>query len=548
MNIIFYKLQDEVNDVKKTKTLTATATYEPLTVQGTLKAPTSKIAPVIEFGQDITYFNGYNYAYIADFGRYYFVEDMVSIRVSVTSISLRVDVLTSFLTQSGAGRLQGYVTRSENYGLVNIYDERVPYAPTRAVVDYKPTMTTSGSLVNFSFKTNDVVGNVVWNYAVEIMNSGQFQTLLQPSIPYITTTHDLDDIMPRVADYNLAPYNHSVIYIGIKTEVGYLLEACVKSDELRSNVIYITAYPFSLPTVGEYPTNLTPVLYGKDNKNVTYKVGNNDINLEMLQSYSNESGYLVLADFTLDIPANIETNVDPSVLTDKSLVSYEIYLPYYGYVNIPCEYKGHRLIVFYTVHYSDGVGIVSVADISSFIDAPYVILSKQIQLGVQIPLDGSNNQELLARKQASLLNTVVSVAGGALATYAGYKTGNVRMAMYGVTGIAGGVASYANTQIKAIDKAETTVPSGSIGSYTPQEVRIRFTYQPTQSDFYRPDFEHFNGKPCSMVTYLSNLSGYTEIDRLHVEGTKQSVFGYLTDITYTEYEELEKLCRTGIYL
>lgn len=548
MNIIFYKLQDEVNDVKKLKTLTATATYEPLTVQGTLKAPTSKIAPVIEFGQDITYFNGYNYCYIADFGRYYFVDDMISIRVSVTSISLRVDVLTSFLNQEGAGRLQAYVTRSENYGLINIYDERVPYAPTRAVVDYKPTMTPSGSLVNFSFKTNDVVGNVAFNYVFEVMNSNQYQSLIQPDIPYKTMTYDLDDIMPRVADYRLAPYNHSVIYVGEMTMIGHLLDACVKSEELRSNIIYLTAYPFALPTVGEYPTGLEPIVYGKDNKNITYKVGNNDVTLECLKSRSNESGYLVLADFELNIPATISSSVDPSVLTDKSLVSYEIYLPYYGYVNIPCEYRGHRLIVYYTIHYSDGIGTVNVADISDTIDAPYVILNKQVQLGVQIPLDGSNNQELLARKQASLLNTVVSVAGGALTTYAGYKTGNVRMAMYGVAGIAGGVASYANTQIKAIDKAETTVPSGSIGSYSPQEVRIRFTYQPTQSDFYRPYFEHFNGKPCSMVTYLSNLSGYTEIDRLHVEGTKQSVFGYLTDITYTEYEELEKLCRTGVYL
>ena len=546
MDIIFYKLQDEVNDVKKLRTLTATATYEPMTVQGSLKAPTSKIAPVIEFGQDITYFNGYNYCYIADFNRYYFVEDMVSIRTSVTSISLRVDVLTSFLTQEGAGRLQAYVTRSENYGLVSIYDERVPYAPTREVVDYKPTMTPSGSLVNFSFKTNDVVGNVAFNYVFEVMNSNQYQSLIQPDIPYKTTTHDLDDIMPRVADYNLAPYNHSVIYVGAMTMIGHLLDACVKSEELRSNIIYLTAYPFALPTVGEYPSGLEAIVYGKDNKNITYKVGNNDVTLECLKSRSNESGYLVLADFTLDIPANID--IDPSVKYDKSLVSYEVYLPYYGYVNIPCEYRGHRLIVYYTIHYSDGIGIVNVADISDFIDAPYVIVSKQIQLGVQIPLDGSNNQELLARKQASLLNTAVSVAGGALATYAGYKTGNYRMMAYGVTGIAGGVASYANTQIKAIDKAETTVPSGSIGSYSPQEVRIRFTYQPTQSDFYRPYFEHFNGLPCSRVSFLSNLSGYTEIDRLHIEGTQFSTFGYLKDITHIEYEELENLCRSGIYL
>ena len=90
MNIIFYKLQDELTDVHKAKTLTATETYIPLTVTGTLRSSASKLAPVIDFAKDITYFNDYNYAYIADFGRYYFVENPISVRVGITSLSFKL--------------------------------------------------------------------------------------------------------------------------------------------------------------------------------------------------------------------------------------------------------------------------------------------------------------------------------------------------------------------------------------------------------------------------------------------------------------------------
>lgn len=36
MNIIFYKLQNKLNDVSKLRTLTSTSSYQPITLTGTL--------------------------------------------------------------------------------------------------------------------------------------------------------------------------------------------------------------------------------------------------------------------------------------------------------------------------------------------------------------------------------------------------------------------------------------------------------------------------------------------------------------------------------
>lgn len=61
---------------------------------GSLKDETSVIAPVVMM--EIENPTGFNYAYIPEFGRYYFIRDMVSVRTGLWKISMQVDVLQSF--------------------------------------------------------------------------------------------------------------------------------------------------------------------------------------------------------------------------------------------------------------------------------------------------------------------------------------------------------------------------------------------------------------------------------------------------------------------
>ena len=65
-------------------------------LSGTLREPSSVTAPVvkIELGDPV----GCNYAHISEFNRYYFIDDIVSIRSNLWEIHLRVDVLMSFAT------------------------------------------------------------------------------------------------------------------------------------------------------------------------------------------------------------------------------------------------------------------------------------------------------------------------------------------------------------------------------------------------------------------------------------------------------------------
>ena len=61
---------------------------------GSLKDETSVTNPVVIM--ELENPTGFNYAYIPEFGRYYFIDDIVSVRTGLWKISMKVDVLESF--------------------------------------------------------------------------------------------------------------------------------------------------------------------------------------------------------------------------------------------------------------------------------------------------------------------------------------------------------------------------------------------------------------------------------------------------------------------
>mgnify|MGYP003287671893 FL=1 len=63
-----------------------------------LKDATSILRPTIEVSSSSN-LSGFNYMYIADFGRYYFIDDIVSTHNNRWEISAHVDVLETYKTQ-----------------------------------------------------------------------------------------------------------------------------------------------------------------------------------------------------------------------------------------------------------------------------------------------------------------------------------------------------------------------------------------------------------------------------------------------------------------
>lgn len=90
MTITLYNMTSPENKIGKTMS----AVYPSMT--GHLKNECSRSNPVVRIEGNIDGMSSCNYMYIEDFGRYYFVTDIVSIRTDIVEVHGRVDVLESF--------------------------------------------------------------------------------------------------------------------------------------------------------------------------------------------------------------------------------------------------------------------------------------------------------------------------------------------------------------------------------------------------------------------------------------------------------------------
>lgn len=111
MTVILYTTNSEKNALSKTLGNAKTFT-------GTLKKETSVTSPEIMLESD-TNLSGYNYAYISEFGRYYFIKDIRSYRDNLWVVSMRVDVLMSFSNsiKSSKGILTNTQTTEKDFYL-----------------------------------------------------------------------------------------------------------------------------------------------------------------------------------------------------------------------------------------------------------------------------------------------------------------------------------------------------------------------------------------------------------------------------------------------
>lgn len=94
MTITFYRNRSDTNVVDKDISEAFTSSFV-----GILREESSVLAPVITLQASPDSFAICNYAYIAEFDRYYYIEDIAAIRNNVTQITMRVDVLMSYKTQ-----------------------------------------------------------------------------------------------------------------------------------------------------------------------------------------------------------------------------------------------------------------------------------------------------------------------------------------------------------------------------------------------------------------------------------------------------------------
>ena len=112
MQIKFYYNSSEKNKIGKSLS-------KEITMNGNLRDECSVISPTILV--EHSNLAGYNYAYIPEFNRYYFITEITSVRNNLWRISLKVDVLESFKTD--ILNLNCIVDKQQNQSYSNNIDD-----------------------------------------------------------------------------------------------------------------------------------------------------------------------------------------------------------------------------------------------------------------------------------------------------------------------------------------------------------------------------------------------------------------------------------------
>lgn len=146
--ISLFKTASENNRVVKVLT-------DEKQLSGELRNQTSVLNPKIriESAENIA---GYNYCYIPEFGRYYYIVDITSVRTRVWEVSMRCDVLMSYSAQIKA--LRPIIEREEVGQSGGLVDNDLPininkkvqkfYFPNGFTKDIQYVLTTSGGAVD----------------------------------------------------------------------------------------------------------------------------------------------------------------------------------------------------------------------------------------------------------------------------------------------------------------------------------------------------------------------------------------------------------------
>lgn len=103
MNVRLYLTMSPANMVQKQLTLVTNET-------GTLREPTSILDPTFVMERNSP--TGFNYVYIEEFGRYYYVSGVSSVSNSLVAVSCHVDVLMTY--SNYIRELTAVVRRQEN--------------------------------------------------------------------------------------------------------------------------------------------------------------------------------------------------------------------------------------------------------------------------------------------------------------------------------------------------------------------------------------------------------------------------------------------------
>lgn len=463
---------------------------------GSLREESSILAPTITV--EYAGFPNWNYAYIPNFNRYYFITDIISVRTNLWRVSFRVDPMMSF--KGNIKDTPALIARNEFEYDIRVRDEMVPTLYAKKVDEF----TASTQRANLWFvPQNSLNRHIAVTTIVPVRGNQNNVDSPSPDPGYL----------PSVKGANFVGSSACITYAMTDEEFFSLSKSVLEKESRGTFIISAISYPYNLPLVpGESPK---VVYLGKD--------AIIDIRAEppsALTARTCASPYLtygVLGDFTLDL-----TN---SFLDYEPYTTVEVYVPYAGWAKIPLEVTSdlssrHTIVCYYAIDHINGTATAYLYDKT----AHRPLWSGSAQLGIMLAINSTNAYENKMAENANMvnltLNTIGSIFGMAMgmAGASASKNGEGGVSQYFKSGLSlgGGIASYFTTQNNIVDRAQASSSTGVSALSSVEKIKVRVT-RTRVPQYDNNDFRHQYGMPLNEVRTIGALRGFTVVGQVHLE-------------------------------
>lgn len=376
MNINLYKFAKRENSTKQ-----PTGTGTQFTCM--LKEPTSAVEPTVILETSGNAFPDYNYAYIAAFGRYYFITDIVS-DGHMWIISMTTDILATYKSAISAASL--YLLRCSSVWDGDIIDNYYPIS-----TDYTTVINTAVSpWIHDQTNNIDVSSGT---FIVGIAADPTVSTSQYGSITYYAMSQGsfVQMVTKLLDDSLLSDFSTSDASLELQ-------KAMVDPLSFIKSAIWIPDLYSSLSGFSAQSTTLkvwTWVLSGVNNKTMTtnhpYRLYNAQLTISAHPMAATRGDYLNVEPFTkliLRMPPFGIFDIDTTLVKESATLRCQV-----------------------TLDYITGTGILEV-----FTADGVLILRHTAQVGVSIQLSQVSHD---------YVNGALGTAGGAVGTIANILTGNI---------------------------------------------------------------------------------------------------------------------------
>lgn len=515
-------------------------------LQGTMRTPTSILYPIIQIAEDSSIID-YNYCYISEFKRYYFVTDIVSTRNGLWEISLSVDVLMSFKTD--ILKQTCIVSRNEfEYNLM-LEDKYLFTKYERKITETEVTNITDSSINYVEFcKDYSTYPSAESKCNVIVTGIGKFwSTDIYPTNIDIISNNFLPNLDSKKQFYYCGSNGSNSIYsVGISVAMLRTFLEWLQDKGRYSYIISIIVLPYYI----DVNTN-----YG---------------GLGEIQINSEKSGVNCFAlkhsisDYITTNKFKISSSNPKTFLVYEPYCNYSLYLPYCGYIDLKAsQVLDKELMVQYQINYMDGSSQCIVTNVTD----NQIITKQECQLGIRVPISSDNSYDISILKAQNITNGVLSSIGniGEIAMSSLGISNGLSVLQYasamnsislqlggtnqvnrstsslgnGVLGLASNIANTIMNDQKLYPKAQCSSGGGQLSYYLPQKVRLRKSYIETNINPTASSYCRIYGKPLELVKKLSTMHGFTMVADIDLID--------MGNITFEERNEIISLLKSGVY-